>query len=88
MGLDQNSFATNALTTLISKILRSAYIRFDQTARHNIIRPKKVAVVIYYIMYILLSLMPRRDDMIIIDPDHAAEVFSWNYYNDHRNPFS
>ena len=88
MGLDQNSFATNALTTLISKILRSAHIRFDQTARHNIIRPKKVAVVIYYIMYILLSLMPRRDDMIIIDPDHAAEVFSWNYYNDHRNPFS
>ena len=88
MGLDQNSFATNALTTLISKILRSAHIRFDQTARHNIIRPKKVAVVIYYIMYILLSLMPRRDDMIIIDPDHAAEVFSWNHYNDHRNPFS
>ena len=88
MGLDQNSFATNALTTLISKILRSAHIRFEQTVRHNIIRPKKVAVVIYYIMYILLSLMPRRDDMIIIDPDHAAEVFSWNYYNDHRNPFS
>ena len=88
MGLDQNSFATNALTTLISKILRSAHIRFDQIVRHNIIRPKKVAVVIYYIMYILLSLMPRRDDMIIIDPDHAAEVFSWNYYNDHRYPFS